>query len=107
MEFDHLMPHAAGGITREENLWLSCRRYNAAKGSQIQAHDPDSAEWVALFNPRQQVWMDHFAWSEDGTEIMGKTPCGRATVAALRMNSATIVVARRLWVSVGWWPPND
>ena len=42
MEFDHLIPHAAGGITREENLWLSCRRCNAAKGSQIQAHEPDS-----------------------------------------------------------------
>jgi HNH endonuclease len=107
MEFDHLIPQADRGITREENLWLSCRRCNAFKGRQTHAHDPHSTEWVALFNPRQQVWIDHFTWGEDGTEILGKTPCGRATVATLRMNNAEIVVARRLWVSVGWWPPND
>ena len=107
MEFDHLIPHAAGGTTREENLWLACRRYNGFKGVQTHARDPHGTELVALFNPRQQVWFDHFSWSEDGTEIVGKTPCGRATVAALKMNSAEIVVARRSWVSVGWWPPND
>jgi len=107
MEFDHLIPQAAGGTTREENLWLACRRCNAFKGTQTHAYDSQNAEWMALFNPRQQVWSDHFAWSEDGTEIIGKTPCGRATVAALKMNNAEIVVARRSWVSVGWWPPND
>ena len=46
-------------------------------------------------------------WSEDGTEIIGKTPCGRAPIAALKMNNVEIVVARRLWVSAGWCPPND
>lgn len=107
MEFDHLIPHAAGGTTREENLWLACRRCNGFKGVQTHARDPHGTELVALFNPRQQVWFDHFAWSEDGTEIVGKTSCGRATVAALKMNSAEIVVARRSWVSVGWWPPNE
>ena len=107
MEFDHLIPQAAGGTNREENLWLACRRCNAFKGTQTQARDPQSGERVALFNPRRQRWIDHFTWSEDGTEIVGKTPCGRATVAALRMNNAEIMVARRSWVSVGWWPPND
>jgi len=102
MEFDHLTPQAAGGTTREENLWLACRRSNAFKGTQTQARDPQSGEWVALFNPRRQRWIDHFAWSEDGTEIIGKTPCGRATVAALRMNNVEIMVARRSWVSVRW-----
>ena len=105
MEFDHLIPQAAGGATVEANLWLACRRCNAFKGTQTHAHDPQSGERVALFNPRQQPWSDHFAWSEDGTEIIGQTTCGRTTVAALRMNAVEIVVARRLWVSVGWWPP--
>ena len=102
MEYDRLIPQAASGTNREENLWLACRRCNVFKGTQTQARDPQSGEQVALFNPRRQLWIDHFAWSEDGTEIMGKTPCGRATVAALMMNNAEIVVARRSWVSVGW-----
>jgi hypothetical protein len=106
MEFDYLIPQAVGGSTHEENLWLACRRCNAFKGTQTHAPDPQSGECVALFNPRQQVWIEHFAWSEDGTEIIGKTACGRATVTALTMNNVEIVVARRSWVSVGWWPPN-
>jgi hypothetical protein len=106
MEFDHLIPQAVGGTTHEDNLWLACRRCNAFKGTQTHALDPQSGERVTLFNPRQQVWIDHFAWSEDGTEIIGKTACGRSTVLALRMNLVEIVVARRSWVSVGWWPPN-
>jgi hypothetical protein len=96
MEFDHLIPQAAGGTTLEENVGLACRRCHAFKGSQTHAHDSQNAEWVALFNPRQQVWLDHFTWSEDGTEIIGKTPCGRVTVAVFKMNHAAIVVARRL-----------
>jgi len=70
MEFDHLIPQAAGGITHEENLWLACRRCNAFKGTETHVRDPHGAERVALFNPRQQVWVDHFACSEDGTEII-------------------------------------
>jgi hypothetical protein len=73
----------------------------------IEALDPLSGELAALFNPRQQHWNEHFRWGEDGTEIIGLTPIGRATVAALRMNNLEIVAARRLWVSVGWWPPSE
>jgi len=35
-------------------------------------------------------------------EVMAET-----IVIALRMNNPTVVNARRLWVSVGWWPPSD
>jgi len=107
MTLDHIIPEAAGGPSSEENLWLACRRCNEFKGTQTHARDPLTGREVRLFNPRQQKWSDHFAWSEDGTKIQGLTPCGRATVAALKLNSPEIVVARRLWVSVGWWPPED
>ncbi|MBE7557132.1 MAG: HNH endonuclease [Anaerolineales bacterium] len=107
MTIDHIIPQAANGPTTEENLWLACRRCNEFKGGQTHAPDPQTSEWIALFNPRQQTWTEHFAWSEDGVEILGKTPCGRATIMALQMNNPEIIVARRLWVSVGWWPPQD
>ncbi len=107
MTLDHIIPQAAGGPTTEENLWLACRRCNEFKGTQTHAREPQTGEWVALFNPRQQVWTEHFVWSEDGTEILGRTACGRATVIALQMNNPEIVVALRLWVSAGWWPPQD
>ena len=107
MEFEHLIPKVARGATVEANLWLSCRRCNGFKGTQTEANDLQLGEQIALFNPREQSWKEHFAWNEDGTEIIGQTACGRATVVALKMNNPEIVVARRRWVSVGWWPPSE
>lgn len=105
LECEHLFPFALGGTTTEENLWLSCRRCNEAKREQTEARDPITSEVVALFNPREQRWEDHFQWNDDGTMIMGTSAIGRATVVALKLNDPVIVVTRRLWVSVGWWPP--
>ena len=107
LEFEHLIALAAEGRTIEENLWLACRRCNGCKGIQVRARDPQTGETVALFNPRQQAWDEHFSWSADGTMINGRTACGRATVEALKLNSPEIVATRRRWVSVGWWPPVD
>ena len=107
MEVEHLIPLAIGGASTEENLWLAGRRCNGFKGAQTVVLDPLSQQPVALFNPRTQSWPDHFQWSEDGTQIIGLTPCGRATVVALNLNNPEISAARRLWVSVGWWPPSD
>ncbi len=67
--------------------------------------DPENGERVSLFNPRRQVWREHFGWSEDGVFIVGRTACGRATVVALQLNHEHLVKARRRWVMVGWHPP--
>ncbi len=47
---------------------------------------------VALFNPREQVWVEHFAFR--GARIMGLTPVGRATVQVLDMNARERVKIR-------------
>ena len=107
MELDHIIPEVTGGQTTKENLCLACISCNRSKRAQTQAVDPVSGQVVPLFNPRKQQWKEHFAWSEDGTRIIGLTPCGRATVVALKMNNADIVRARRRWVTVDWWPPED
>lgn len=62
---------------------------------------------VPLFNPRTQVWHNHFVWSDDKTHIIGITRQGRATVVALKLNNQDIVAARSLWVQAGWHPPLD
>ena len=96
LDIEHLIPEAAGGPTVRENLWLACSRCNDFKGDRTDAVDPESGTRVALFNPRMQPWLDHFAWSLDGTRITGLTACGRATVTALRLNNEFVVVARQL-----------
>src|SRR5262245_9317297 len=107
MELDHVIPESLGGRTEEENLWLACSLCNDHKAGRIAALDPLSGEVVRLFNPRMQVWAEHFRWSEAGDRIIGLTPVGRATVVALNLNRPSLVKARQAWVSVGWHPPKD
>jgi hypothetical protein len=107
LEIEHLIPTAEGGSDEEENLWLSCRLCNSYKGTQTDGLDPVSNKRVALFNPRTQRWSKHFAWSEDGTRVLGRTACGRATVIALQLNNWLAVMVRTQWVAAGWHPPPD
>jgi hypothetical protein len=105
MEIDHIVPQSLGGPTVEANLWLACSLCNDHKGNRIAALDPETNEVVRLFDPRRQVWHEHFRWSALGDRIVGLTPVGRATVTALRLNRPTLVTARQAWVQVGWHPP--
>lgn len=107
MEVDHLMPQALGGLTAEENLWLACPACNGFKGHRISARDPETGQLVRLFNPREQIWKEHFLWVESGCRIVGRTAVGRATIQALRLNRPLLVKARRGWVRAGWHPPDD
>jgi hypothetical protein len=104
---DHILPEAAGGQAVWENLCVACHSCNEFKGAQVEAQDPLTDERMPLFHPHQQRWREHFCWSEDGSKIVGLTPTGRATVAALNMNHPLIVEARHRWARVGWHPPRD
>ena len=107
LEIEHLRPTAEGGTDEEENLWLACRNCNGFKHAKTRHVDPQTNIETAIFNPRKQIWNEHFEFSEDGIEIIGKTACGRATVIALRLNFEQAVSARKIWVSVGWYPRMD
>ncbi len=107
MEIEHLLPEVLGGLTEEANLWLACSLCNNHKGDRIAAIDPETGDLVRLFNPRQQRWLEHFAWMPEGDRMTGLTSTGRATIIALQLNRPTLVRARRLWVVAGWHPPGD
>jgi hypothetical protein len=104
LEIDHIIPEAAGGATILVNLCLICRRCNSYKHTQTHARDPITRRRVLLFHPNRQKWERHFAWSEDGTYIIGLTACGRATVEALHMNDELIVALRQMWMEDGRHP---
>lgn len=104
-EIDHIIPESLGGLTEEENLWLACPACNGHKSNRIAAVDFVTGEMVRLFDPRRQEWSEHFAWNGSGDEIIGLTPTGRATVAALHLNRPVLVYARSLWARWGYHPP--
>lgn len=103
-EIDHIIPRAHGGTSNSQNLYLACSSCNGHKHAKIEGYDPQTALQIPLFHPRQQDWYEHFAWNEDGTQIVGQTPCGRATIGALQLNHPLVVGARAIWVQFGYHP---
>jgi hypothetical protein len=105
MEIDHILPESAGGSSDLENLCLACIGCNAFKQDFQNGIDPETQTEVRLFNPRRDLWAQHFRWSEDGITLIGLSPEGRATIPRLKMNRVEVCESRRLWVSTGWHPP--
>jgi hypothetical protein len=84
---------------------LSCQGCNNRKYNHVKARDPVNGELVWLYNPREQVWDDHFAWNEDFTIAIGLTSTGRATIERMQLNRDGVVNLRRLLRAVNQHPP--
>jgi hypothetical protein len=98
-QIDHVIPEKHGGVTVADNLALSCYYCNSYKGPNLSGIDRLTQEIVVLFNPRHDIWSDHFEW--EGPVLTGRTPCGRATIEVLRMNDPAAVALRRLLIRAG------
>lgn len=105
LQIDHIIPLVKGGTDSEDNLCLACELCNQHKWTRTEGIDSESKQRVALFNPRQQQWHEHFAWSIDGVDVVGLTPCGRTTVTTLRLNNTLARTVRKNWMLAGWHPP--
>ena len=92
-EIDHIVSLKYGGEDSIDNLCLTCAPCNRHKGAEIAGIDPLTDEATRLFNPRQQIWREHFQINSDAS-LSGLTPEGRATVVVLRMNEAPRVEQR-------------
>jgi hypothetical protein len=69
------------------------------KADKPDSSDPVTLQVVPLFHPLEQSWREHFELESDGT-CVGRTPVGRATTAALRMNDALPKTARAIQLSM-------
>jgi hypothetical protein len=107
LEIEHLLPTSLGGSNERDNLWLSCHKCNKLRSNRVAGPDPLTQTEVALFNPRRDVWHDHFTHHRDGLYIVGRTAIGRATFAALRLNDAYQLSARGVWILAGIYPPRQ
>jgi hypothetical protein len=104
-DFEHIVPRSVGGATAFDNLCFSCPTCNRYKSDLVSAPDPVTLKEVALFHPQQDRWLEHFAWNEDATQIVGLTPTGRATIVALKMNRQPMIRLRQMWVAMKEHPP--
>ena len=100
---DHIIPVVAGGATTSDNLALACVSCSLRKAAKQTVNDPETKKEVSIFNPRQQIWTEHFRW--DGVTVVGLTATGRGTVDALNMNRAMMLAIRGEEELLGRHPP--
>ncbi len=101
-EVEHIIPLSKNGSDEEQNWALSCRICNLRKLDYTDGFDPVSQQTLRLFNPRIDVWDEHFVVQrEPPFRLEGKTPIGRATGERLEMNSPLQLRARELWIALG------
>jgi HNH endonuclease len=103
--FEHIIPVVLNGKTELENLARSCGICNNNKRDKIEHIDPLTQQIVRLYNPRQDIWTDHFQWSDDDLYIIGLTPIGRATIALLKLNRINATNLRKLLKMADLHPP--
>jgi hypothetical protein len=103
MHVDHINPDGGDLL---DNLCLSCANCNMSKARATTAFDPESQQIVPLFNPRNQIWAEHFEWIANGTVLRGLTPTGRATIVRLQINRERMIESRSNWVFYGLHPPS-
>ena len=101
---EHIDPRSLGGTDDESNLALACPSCNLGKSNRHAAPDPDSTRVAVLFHPRTDRWADHFR--RDGYRVLGLTPSGRATVAALAFNAPRRLLIRQAEENFGLFPPS-
>jgi hypothetical protein len=98
-EPDHIIPRQHAGATSAENLALACMRCNRQKGANIGSLDPQTGDLVLFFNPRNQLWIEHF--QVEAGQIVPLTPEGRVTVKIFRLNDTKRVKERLALIKAG------
>ena len=101
-QVDHIVSRKHGGLTTLENLALACVLCNRYKGTDIASIDSETGKLVRLFNPRQDLWTDHF--SLNGATIKAVSPIGGVTVTLLRLNATERTAERLLLQELGMYP---
>ena len=97
---NHVVPRSKGGETALDNLVLQCPHCSLHKSNTTDAVDPETGQRVSLFHPLSAPWEEHFILQPDG-RCAGRTPVGRATVHALRMNEPLPRTARAVQIMLG------
>lgn len=96
-ELDHIIPFKHGGTNDVENLAFACPHCNQHKGSDFATVFGN--EIVRLFNPRLDIWLDHFEVING--EIISKTKVGDASIKIFRFNEPDLLILRQILSGAG------
>lgn len=101
-QVDHIISEKHNGPTELDNLAYACSFCNRYKGSDVGSFDWDIEEFVRFFNPRSDVWSEHFRL--EGIEIIALTAIGKATAQILQFNNTERLLERLELQALGRYP---
>lgn len=101
---EHVIPFYLTQNNELDNLAFAFDGCNSNKWGRTEWLDIITNSKVPLFNPRQNLWQEHFEWHDTFTIIIGKTPIGRATIDLLKMNRQGLVNIRKALYTYGVLP---
>lgn len=93
-QVDHIISLKHDGPTAPENLAWACFACNNNKGSNIGTVLLPDKQFVRLFNPREDIWQEHFE-IEDAV-IYPRSAVGEATIKVLKMNDVDRIIERQV-----------
>ena len=96
---DHIRSIKHGGKTISQNLAYACPHCNQNKGSDIASYTEED-ELVRLFNPRKDIWNEHFEVLESGI-ITPISSVGEATINTLSFNQLERIIFRKSLIEIG------
>jgi HNH endonuclease len=99
-EIDHIIGLKHGGPTEEANLALACYWCNRNKGSDIGSIDWTTKQIFRFFNPRTDIWAEHFQLIQSRIEPVSQI--GLVTVQIFRFNDTDRVYERRFFDPTQW-----
>ena len=101
-EVDHVIALKHGGQSTAENLVLACLPCNRHKGSDLTSIDPLTGLITPLFNPRTQIWTEHFKL--ENAYLLGLTAIGRTTIFLLQFNEISRLQLRQALIAQKLYP---
>jgi hypothetical protein len=93
-QIDHIISRKHGGSSGVGNLAYACVPCNRYKGSDIASVDR-AGHAVRSFDPRRDIWDEHFKLN--GPIIQPMTPVREVTARVLQLNASERVIERQLY----------
>ena len=103
-QVDHISSEKHGGPTQSDNLAYACLFCNLHKGSDVGTFIPGTQSLSRFFNPRTDLWNEHFALHADGITLVPLTEIGEATARIFRFNIPDRLEERQELRNIGRYP---
>ncbi|CCH92586.1 HNH endonuclease [Microcystis aeruginosa PCC 9432] len=102
-QVDHIISFKHGGATSADNLCYACIFCNLQKGTDLGSINWETGELVRFFNPRRDLWKEHFQLKE--AFIQPITDIGNVTARILDFNNKERLQERQLLIEIAKYPP--